>query len=136
MSEPEAETLPVIEFVAPMPGFPDNRRFMLVRVDDDGLLYAMTSLDTRGLRFLVAPPAPFFPSYAPEIDDETLGALGTAEATDLLVLLVIAAGTSARDATANLMAPIVFDQTTRRATQLVLVGSGLSVREPLLVARS
>ncbi len=132
----DAGSLPVIEFVAPIPGFPGARRFVLVRIDDGALLYSLTCLDPPGLRFLVAPPAPFFPEYAPEIDDETLQALGTADPADLLLLLVVSTGESAGEATVNLMAPIVLDQRHRRAVQLVLNGQGLPVREPLLVRRS
>jgi len=129
-------TLPVIEFVAPMPGFPDARSFVLVRVDDDGLVFSMTSVDTPELRFLVMAPSPFFPDYAPEIDDESLTALGAGpdDAGDLLVLLVITTGEKAADATANLMAPIVVHQRTRRAVQVILATSGLAVRTPLLSA--
>jgi flagellar assembly factor FliW len=134
LESPEATTLPVIEFVAPMPGFPTDVRFMLVRVDESGLLYALTSVDSPGLRFLVAPPAPFFPEYAPEVDDETIAALGTLDAANLLVLLVVTTAESAGEATANLMAPIVLDQESRRAVQLVLSGSGHPVRAPLMPA--
>lgn len=129
---PDTPEVPVIEFVAPMPGFPADRRFVLLRLDDEGLLYALTSLDTEGLRFLVAPPLPFFPQYALDVDEETLASLGTVSGSDLLLLLVVTAGETAKDATVNLMAPIVLDQRTRRAVQLVLTGSGLPVREPLL----
>ena len=131
VSAAETGTLPVVDLVAPMPGFPDDRRFVLVRIDDHGLLYALTSLDSPGLRFLVAPPAPFFPDYSPEVDDESLAALGNTDPEQLLLLLVITPGESAAQATANLMAPILLDQSTRRAMQLVLGGSGLPVRQPL-----
>ncbi|WP_432978652.1 flagellar assembly protein FliW [Dactylosporangium sp. CA-233914] len=132
---PETTTLPVIDFVAPIPGFPDDRRFVLVRLDDAGVLYSLTSVDTAGLRFLVVPPTQFFPDYEADIDDETLAALGVTDASDLLVLLVVTAGESgAGDATANLMAPIVLDQSSRRAVQLVLSHSGLPVRQKLMVA--
>jgi flagellar assembly factor FliW len=132
----ETGSVPVIEFVAPMPGFPHERRFVLVRLDSEGLLFALTSVDSPGLRFLVTPPAPFFPAYAPEIDDETLSLLGAAQdagGDDLLLLLVVTAGESASEATANLMAPIVLDQRTRRAAQVVL-GGEYPVRQPLLSA--
>src|SRR2546427_5669755 len=108
---------PTIELVSPMPGFPDHRRFVVLRVGDQDLLYALTSVDDPDLRFLVIPPDPFFPDYAPEIDDETLDLLGTRAAEDLLVLLVVTPGGSAREATANLLAPIVVDQRQRRAAQ-------------------
>ncbi|MFG2040819.1 flagellar assembly protein FliW [Dactylosporangium sp. NPDC048998] len=51
------------------------------------------------------------------------------------MLLVVTAGESgAEDATANLMAPIVLDQRSRRAVQLILSHGGLPVRQKLLVA--
>src|SRR2546423_10837207 len=128
----ETTELPVLEFVAPMPGFPEQRRFVLMRVGDEGVLFALTSIEAPGLRFLVAPPGPFFTDYTPEIDDEALAALGAGEADDLLVLLVVNTGDAPNEASANLMAPIVLSQQTRRAVQLVLTGSGLPVRAPLM----
>ncbi|MEN3309189.1 MAG: flagellar assembly factor FliW [Micromonosporaceae bacterium] len=124
--------VPLIEFVLPMPGFPDHRRFLLLRLEDDGLIYALTSVEDPSLRFIVVPPPPFFPDYAPEIDDETLALLDVHDADRLLVLLVVTTGATADDATANLLAPIVVDQATRRAVQAVLAGSGLPVSRKLL----
>jgi flagellar assembly factor FliW len=129
----ETGDLPVLEFVAPMPGFPAQRQFVLVQMDDAGLLYSLTSIDAPELRFLVVPPAPFFADYEVDVDDESLVALGLPDAEDLLVLLVLTAGETPADTTANLMAPIVVAQSSRHAVQLVLGASGLPVRAPLLV---
>ncbi|GIJ50843.1 flagellar assembly factor FliW [Virgisporangium aliadipatigenens] len=124
--------VPVIEFVAPLAGFPAERKFVLVRLDDAGVLFALTSVDDPELRFLVVPPAPFFPDYTPEIDDEALRALGVHDDKHLLTLLVVTAGETAHASTANLMAPIVLHEESRRAVQLVLSGSGLPVRASLM----
>ena len=121
--------LPTIEMTAPLPGFPGFRRFVLVRLDDDGLLYAFTSMEDSDLRFLVIPPAPFFPDYAPEISDEALEMLGSPDPDQLLLLLVVTA--SETGTSANLLAPIVIDQQNRKAVQVVLTGSGLPVRAPM-----
>jgi flagellar assembly factor FliW len=125
------EALPTIEFVAPMPGFPDHRRFYLVSIDDSGLVYSLTSADDPQLRFLVIPPTPFFPDYTPEISDEALAALGVDEAERILLLLVVTAGETLQETTANLMGPIVVDKESRRAVQTVLAGSGFPVRAAL-----
>lgn len=130
----EATDVPVIEFVAPMPGFPMERRFVLIRLDDAGVLYALTSVEDADLRFLVVPPAPFFSDYAPQIDDESLAALGAPDGSGLLVLLVVTAGDTAGESTANLMAPIILHESSRRAVQLVLAGSDLPVRAALMPA--
>jgi flagellar assembly factor FliW len=129
----ETAELPVLEFVAPMPGFPQERRFVLVSMDDAGMLYALRSADRPELRFLVAPPAPFFPDYTIDVDDESLEALGGPDPDELLVLLMINAGDRPGDASANLLAPIVVAQRTRRAVQLILGRTGLPVRAPLFI---
>lgn len=134
MAEQPAGDLPVIEFVAPMPGFPRHRRFVLVQLDEDGVLYALTSVDDPQLRFLVAPPGPFFPGYAPEVPDEALELLGAPDSADLLLLLVITTGESVAESTANQLAPILVDQRTRRAVQVILSGTDLPVRAELMAA--
>ena len=118
--------LPTIDLAVPMPGFPRHRQFVLVRLNDEGLLYAFTSVEDPELRFLVAPPEPFFPDYAPEIDDEVFAALNTTDPDRLLLLVVITAGVN--ETTANLLAPILVDRDTRRAIQVILNGSGMPVR--------
>jgi flagellar assembly factor FliW len=118
--------LPTITMAVPMPGFPAHREFVLVRLNDDGLLYAFTSTEDPELRFLVAPPEPFFPDYAPEIENEVFAALNTKDPDRLLLLTVITAGVN--ETTANLLAPIVVDRDTMRAMQVVLTGSNLPVR--------
>jgi flagellar assembly factor FliW len=121
-----AVDMPILDMAVPMSGFPAHRRFVLVRLNDDGLLYAFTSVDDPELRFLVAPPEPFFPDYAPEIENDTLAALNTKDPDRLLVMVVITAGMN--ETTANLLAPIIVDRDSRRAMQIVLTGSDMPVR--------
>jgi len=87
--------LPTISMAVPMPGFPAHREFVLVRLNEDGLLYAFTSIQDPELRFLVAPPEPFFPDYAPEIENEVFAALNTKDPDRLLLMTVITAGVDA-----------------------------------------
>jgi flagellar assembly factor FliW len=126
--------LPTIEFASPMPGFPEYRRFVLVRMDEEGLMYELASFDDPRLRFVVVPPAVFFPDYAPEISEETLEALGVAadHLDRVLILLVVTLGATPAEATANLLAPILIDQISRRAVQVILTGSELPVRAELI----
>ena len=118
--------LPTIDMAVPMPGFPRHRQFVLVRLNDEGLLYAFTSIEDPELRFLVAPPEPFFADYAPEIEDEVFAALNTKDPDRLLLLVVITAGVN--ETTANLLAPILVDRDSRRAMQVILNGSTMPVR--------
>ncbi|GID96762.1 flagellar assembly protein FliW [Amorphoplanes digitatis] len=118
--------MPTIDMASPMAGFPAHRQFVLVRLNEQGLLYAFTSTQDPNIRFLVAPPEPFFPDYAPEIENDVLAALNTKDPDRLLVMVVITAGVE--ETTANLLAPIIVDRDSRRAMQVILQDSGMPVR--------
>ena len=131
-SGPEVAEIPAIELVHAMPGFPGVTRFALVQVDQDGVLCQLRSLDDPSLRFLVMPPAPFFPDYAPVVSDDVVADLGIISADDVIVLLVLNAGTSLATTTANLMAPVVVNTTTLRASQVILDDPTLPLAAPLV----
>jgi len=126
------DEIPVIELVHPMPGFPEHRRFALVRLDEDGVLCALRSLDDPSLRFLVTSPVTFFPDYAPVVGDDVVADLGITDAADVLVLLVLTAGASLAETTANLLGPVLVNTVTRRASQVILDDPSLSVATPLV----
>jgi flagellar assembly factor FliW len=132
-SAPVVEDIPVIDMIAPMPGFPEHQRFALVQLDDAGVLCSLQSVEDPELRFLVVPPAAFFPDYAPVIDDATVSTLGIESAEDAMVLLVVNPGDDAGSATANLLAPVVVNLVTRQGGQVVL-DEDLPIRAPLLAA--
>lgn len=131
-ADPTVPDLPVIELVRPLPGFPTHVRFALVRLDDDGVLCALRSLDDPDLRFLVVPPHAFFPDYAPVIDDATAAELGVTTADDVLLLSILTAGESLVSTTANLLAPLLVNPRTQRARQVVLDDPALSTTTPLV----
>lgn len=124
--------VPTIEMVHPMPGFPDVRRFALVELDDDGLLSALQAVEHPDLRFLVVPPHTFFPDYAPIVDDATVADLGVTSGAEVQVLVILTAGDSLAETTANLLAPVLVNTTNRRACQVILDDTALSVSTPLV----
>ena len=126
------QEIPAIELVHPLPGFPDKRRFALVQLDDDGVLCQLRSLEDPALRFLVMSPVPFFPDYAPEVGDDVVEALQISSPDDVIVLLVLNAGDSLDTTTANLMAPVVVNTATLRASQVILDDPTLPLAAPLV----
>lgn len=128
------QEIPVIQLVSPMPGFPGLTDFALVQLDPEGHLCALRSLEDPDVRFLVVPPSDFFPAYEPELDDESVSALGIVAVEDVLLMLVLNAGPSLESTTANLVAPLVINTVTRRARQVILDDPDLSVAAPLVAA--
>lgn len=127
-----AVDLPMLNLAGSLAGFPDAHRFALVRVRPESeLLFRMVCLDVPDLEFVAAAPYPFFPDYAPEIDDETAQRLELTDASDAVLLVLLTVGPTLEETTANLFAPIVINIHTRMASQVPLVGSSYSLREPL-----
>ena len=112
--------LPELSMSGGMAGFPEAERYALVEVPEASPLFLLRSLDEPGLEFVVVPPAVFFPDYAPEVDDASAARLGLTDAADALLLVVLTVNDAG--ATANLLAPIVVNQRTRAAGQVVLHG--------------
>jgi flagellar assembly factor FliW len=122
--------LPALSFVGPVAGFPQHRAYVLTEIDPASMVCALRSLDDPDVRFLVLPPGPLFPDYAPEISDDWAESLELTRGEDALVLVIVNPGTSIADATVNLMAPIVINTVTLRAAQVVLA-EDLPLRAPL-----
>jgi len=127
---------PVLRFAEPIPGFPDEREFAVTPVDPTGVLYALRSVRTPGLRFVMAAPGAFFPDYEPDLVPGDLVGLGVGGGDEVIVLVMVTVTDSIADATANLLAPIVIAPNTSAAVQLVLADSRWPLRAPLLKVAS
>lgn len=130
--------LPELHFAGGLPGFPDARRFVLLRLGDETSPFSvLRSLDDEvDLEFVVTHPGLFFPDYEPEIDDDTAARLELQSADDALLLVIVTVGDPVAASTANLLGPIVVNRHTRAAAQAVLGNSGYATREALVPATS
>jgi flagellar assembly factor FliW len=123
---------PEIHFHSGLVGYPFAQRFVLEQ--GDGGVFELRGVDDDGPDFVVVAPAPFFPDYAPVIDDETVERLGLRGPDDALVLLVVTLQDRPEDASANTLAPLVINARTLDAAQVVLTGQPFSLRQPLLAS--
>jgi flagellar assembly factor FliW len=135
LSAPAPATGPAVRQITltePLPGFPRHRDYVLVAADATGLLRWLQAIDPKGPRFLVVPPAPFVPEYAPRLPGAALTelGLGTAAEAELFCLVTVPDG-DVRGSTANLRAPLVVNPATGRARQVVLTEGGHPIRHPL-----
>ncbi len=118
-----------VTLTEPVPGFPSHRDYVLVAADASGLLRWLQALDPEGPRFLVVPPAPFVPEYAPRLPGAVLTELDldSPAAAELLCLVTVPDGDAAR-ATMNLRAPLVLSPATGRGRQVVLTDGDHPIR--------
>lgn len=125
----------IITFAEGLPGFPHARRFTLVEVaDSDGAFFWIQSVDDPALAFLSVVPWPFFPDYTPVLPELDQDLLALDRAEDALVLCLITVNRDEQKVTANLLGPVVINQATRSARQVVLTEQDLPTQAPLAPA--
>ncbi len=123
-------TVPTIEMVQPILGFPGATHFTIVD-HHDSLLRTLQSLQDPELRFLVLPPTLFFPDYAPVVSDQVVEDLAIESETDVLLLVLLSAPDGLSTATVNLRAPLLVNVRTRQAMQVVLEDQDHPLAAPL-----
>jgi flagellar assembly factor FliW len=114
----------VFEFPSALPGFEDQKAFVLIETAESAPLVFLQSFSRPNLCFLAFPIQVVDRRYALAIAPEDLEALGlqTASQPELGPGVVVLALVSLHDgfvATANLMAPVVLNVKTRRGLQAI-----------------
>lgn len=121
----------VISLTEPMPGFTGFTRFAVLNPDPDSPFSYLQSVDRAELCFLLADPQQFFPDYQVELKQAAVQDLAIAAGTQTAVAVIVTVPEDPAKATANLLAPVVFNVQEKVARQVILEGSGYPVRQPL-----
>jgi flagellar assembly factor FliW len=127
--DPPAEVV----FPAGVPGFDDQRRFILMAPEAVAPLVVLQSKDNPALAFLAIPVSTVDPEYQSGIGPEDLRLLGfegQPKPDDALFLAILSPGEGG-SLTANLLAPIVINKQTRTAVQAVRSDRRYSHQSPV-----
>jgi flagellar assembly factor FliW len=127
----EIDDAQVVTLTEPMPGFSAYTRFAVLEPEPDSPFKWFQSLDRDELCFLITDPRPFFPDYKLEVSASHLTDLAISDATETAVAVVLNVPADLDQATANLLAPLVFNTDKKLARQVILEGSGYPIRAPL-----
>jgi flagellar assembly factor FliW len=118
-------------FANGMLGFPECRRFALVRAEHDGLFW-LQSIEYSTLAFLLVDPFAVIPEYSIDVAPTQLADLGAYRPADIALLSVVTLPAVPTDQpTANLQGPIAINFATRAAKQLVMSETDFGVRCPI-----
>jgi flagellar assembly factor FliW len=118
-----------------IPGFPDQRQFVIFEHRPDSPFLWYQSVDEPALAFVITDPFLFKPDYSFDLP-KVLKDLGwdpdmQPDQLQLYVIVNIPKG-KPEEMTANMMGPILVNTVTREAVQVVLTESSYSHRVPLM----
>jgi flagellar assembly factor FliW len=123
----------IITFPEGLPGFPGQRRFVLVDLQEGSPLKFLQSVDDPDLTFLVAEPLTFFPDYRVLVQPEDLAPIALEVPEQGMVVAIVSVPEDFKQATVNLKAPVVINPETALGRQVILEGEDYGVRTPLFV---
>ncbi len=130
--EVEVSAERVITLPQGMIGFPQLRRYVLIRHRDDSPFFWFQSLEAAELAFVVVNPLLFDPQYKFTLSNAETKLLGVEDPAQIQVWVVVTIPAGKPDRmTANLKAPLVINLANRLAAQIILDDAKYSVRQPL-----
>lgn len=125
----------IITFSNGIPGFESEKKFVLLAFQDNNVFYALQSVSTPDLSFVVTEPFSFFIDYNVKIDDATIDSLAIEKEEDVTLLNILTVRDPFEETTANLQAPIVINKKTHSGRQVILTGTPYETRHNLFQAK-
>jgi len=114
-----------------MIGFPDHRRYAILKQREDSVFMWLHSVDDPALAFPIVLPWVFYWDYEVDLSDSDMAAIGVERADQISIYCVVNVGADVRAATINLFSPIVVNNGDRRARQVINTIEGYSTRDRL-----
>lgn len=121
----------ILDFSEGLLGFGQLRRFVLLDDPNDEIFAWLQSCESPEIAFPVLEPELFCLNYQIELSKTDLEAMKIKSVTEARLLTIITIPVDPTQMTANLKAPIVFNQSQRIARQCVLQDANLAIREPI-----
>ncbi|MFJ6412355.1 hypothetical protein CHI12_01820 [Terribacillus saccharophilus] len=120
----------VIRFVKGLPGFQEEKMFVLIDFPDNPVFQILQSTETVHVAFVVASPYHFCEEYSFDLGEQTKEELAITTADQVKVLSILTLRKPFEKSTINLQAPIVINVDALKGQQVILTDD-FSSRTPL-----
>ncbi|MFP7255435.1 flagellar assembly protein FliW [Terribacillus goriensis] len=120
----------VIHFEKGLPGFQDEKMFVLIDFPDNPVFQILQSTETAHVAFVVASPYHFHKEYTFDLGDQTKGELAITTPDQVKILSILTLRKPFEKSTINLLAPIIINVDALKGQQIILTDD-FSSRTPL-----
>jgi len=127
--ELEIDDNQIIQFEKGIPGFPDERQFVVLDLPNTPF-FIMQSVQGE-LYFFLVNPFEFFKEYEIELPDSIVESLGIEKEEDTVIYSIATVKEELKNTTINLQAPIIINVKNNKAKQPVLNDSRYGIRQPI-----
>ncbi|MDR1687569.1 MAG: flagellar assembly protein FliW [Clostridiales bacterium] len=141
--EIEIDEEKVISFGEGLPGFPDDRRFILLegskdeqetQQEDSSPFYWLQSVDDGNVAFIIMDVFAVVPDYNPQINPNDISELGVYNKDtkeNFLIYNIVVLPEDVKKMSVNLVAPVIINQTIKKGKQVIASNTDYNVRHYL-----
>ena len=116
----EAEQNDILHFQNGIPGFLEEKSFILLKLDGESPFIILQSAETAELGFVIVNPFQFFTTYEFDLTDNDKDQLKLTSEQDVAVYTILNVKDPFELTTANLQAPVVVNSRNNEAKQIIL----------------
>lgn len=121
----------VITFQKGIFGFEENRRFILIRFEDEnGGLLCLQNIENEQLAFVVINPFSFMPDYKPVLAEADLKKLSVKSSEELLFYNICVLDEDVSKSSVNMRCPLAVNGETKEAMQVILEDGQYAFKQP------
>ncbi|MER2027844.1 MAG: flagellar assembly protein FliW [Solibacillus sp.] len=131
MDDIEINEADIIHFQHGLPGFEEERQFILLSISNESIYQVLQSINTKEIAFIVASPFIATKNYSFELDEATVEVLHINHEREVAVLGIVTLKETLASSTINLKAPIVLNTTNKQAKQVILEDSTFTIHYAL-----
>ncbi|MBS8265779.1 flagellar assembly protein FliW [Mesobacillus boroniphilus] len=130
-NEVEIKEEEILHFEKGIPGFPEETKFVVLPLSEDGSFSVMQSVATSELAFVIASPFGFFRSYDFKLEDSVVEEIELKSENDVVVYSILTVEDPFDKTTANLQAPVIINKANNKAKQVILIEEGYKTKHSL-----
>lgn len=121
----------IITFRNGLPGFPEEREFILLPSKGSSPFVFLQSVQEANLTFVMIDPFTLFTNYEFTIDDDLVQNLDISTDNPPQIFNIVTLRKELAEATANLLAPVIINTQTRCGVQIVLEKTDYTTKHKL-----
>lgn len=126
--EIEVKSEEVLTFEHGIPGFGEEKQFILLPLPENEWFHILQSVKTPQLGFVVTNPFVFFRDYDFELDQASVELLEHPIEKEVQVLSILTIRETLHESTANLQAPVIINLANRKGKQVILTNTGYQTK--------
>jgi len=121
----------ILHFEKGIPGFEDEKEFVILPLSEDQTFAVMQSVNTPYIAFVVTSPFNFFKNYDFNLEEATVEELELKTEEDVVVYSILTVEDPFENTTANLQAPVIINTSNMKAKQVILNDGQYKTKHPI-----